>query len=66
MQEGGQLRRDAVDGARQDSDDRVDQATDDGKTHEKHFAFEGPMVEGAAYRPQQPSYSSKTKLANNF
>jgi hypothetical protein len=39
MQQRAQLRSDAVDGARDDADDGVDQATDEGETHEEHVAF---------------------------
>jgi hypothetical protein len=39
MQERAKLRGDAVDGTREDADDGVDQATDEGEPHEEHVAF---------------------------
>jgi hypothetical protein len=39
MQQRAQLRGDAVHGTRDDADNGVDQATDEGETHEKHVAF---------------------------
>jgi hypothetical protein len=62
-QERGQLRRDAVDGTRDDSEDGVKEAADDGNStkHEKHFAFRGQMVEGVMYRPHQKTLFRKRR-----
>ena len=60
-----QLRRDAVNRAREDADDGVKQATNDGKTHENTSLSEGPSWE-LADRASRRSYSSTTKQAMNF
>ena len=65
MQERPQLRDDAVDGTREDADDGVDHATNEGQPHKNTSLSEEPSCEGA-YRSSQRSYSSNTKQATKF
>ena len=61
-----QLRGDAVDRAGEDADDGIQQATNEGKTHENTSLSEDRRIGGTSWRPHASPYSSMARLASSF